>query len=137
MPPLWLPPLSQPEARLQAIDTLFPDLPPMPKLLPPVDPRRTLSLAQLEQIALANSPIIVQAQADITVAMGQAIQAGVYPNPVLGYEADTVGSAGTRNYQGVFGTQTIKTANKLGLARSVANVNVTNANWRCGKRVSI
>lgn len=127
VPPLWLPPLSQPEARQQAIDTLFPDLPPMPKLLPPVDPRRVMTLAELEQIALSNSPIIAQAQANISVAMGQAIQAGVYPNPVIGYEADTVGSAGTRNYQGVFGTQTVKTANKLGLARSAANVDVTNA----------
>ena len=127
VPPLWLPPLDQPAQRLQAIDTLFPDLPPMPKLLPPMDPQRQFSLSDLEQMAIANSPIIVQAEADITVAFGQAIQAGVYPNPLIGYEADTVGSAGTRNYQGVFGTQVIKTANKLGLARSVANVDVTNA----------
>ncbi len=99
VPPLWLPPLDQPAQRLQAIDTLFPDLPPMPKLLPPMDPQRQFSLSDLEQMAIANSPIIVQAEADITVAFGQAIQAGVYPNPLIGYEADTVGSAGTRNYQ--------------------------------------
>ncbi|MES1213065.1 MAG: TolC family protein [Singulisphaera sp.] len=127
VPPLWLPPVTQPDARLQAIETLFPDLPPMPKLLPPMDPQRVFTLSDLEQMALANSPIIAQAEANITVAMGQAWQAGMYPNPVIGYEADTVGSAGTRNYQGVFGTQTIKTANKLGLARSVANVDVTNS----------
>ena len=66
--------------------------------------------------------------------MGQAIQAGVYPNPVLGYEADTVGSAGTRNYEGVFGTQVVKTAGKLGLARSVANVNVMNAQLALRRR---
>jgi cobalt-zinc-cadmium efflux system outer membrane protein len=70
---------------------------------------------------------MAQAEADIRVAMGQAIQSGVYPNPVLGFEEDTVGSAATRNYQGVFGTQLIKTAGKLGLARSVANVDVMNA----------
>jgi cobalt-zinc-cadmium efflux system outer membrane protein len=127
VPPLWLPPLDQPERRLQAIDTLFPDLPPMPRLALPTDPRQLYSLTDLEQMAIANNPLIAQAEASITVAMGQAIQAGVYPNPIIGYEADTVGSAGTRNYQGVFGTQVIKTANKLGLARSVANVNVTNA----------
>lgn len=127
VPPLWLPPLDEPEQRLRAIDTLFPDLPPMPRLAEPANPNQSFTLADLEQMALANNPIIAQATAEITVAMGQAIQAGVYPNPMIGYEADTVGSAGTRNYQGVFGTQIIKTANKLGLARSVANVNVMNA----------
>ncbi len=127
VPPLWLPPLDEPEQRMRAIDTLFPDLPPMPKLAEPMNPNQLFTLADLEQMALANNPIIAQATAEITVAMGQAIQAGVYPNPVIGYEADTVGSAGTRNYQGVFGTQVIKTANKLGLQRSVANVNVMNA----------
>jgi cobalt-zinc-cadmium efflux system outer membrane protein len=60
-------------------------------------------------------------------ARGAAIQAGVHPNPVIGYEADTVGSSYTRNYQGVFGTQTIKTAGKLGLARAAANMSFMNA----------
>jgi cobalt-zinc-cadmium efflux system outer membrane protein len=125
VPPLWIP--ADPQQKMQAIETLFPDLPPMPKLIQPVRGDQIYTLADLEQMAVNSSPIIAQAQANITVAMGQAIQAGVYPNPVLGYEADTVGSAGTRNYQGVFGTQVVKTAGKLGLARSVANVNVMNA----------
>jgi outer membrane protein, heavy metal efflux system len=125
VPPLWIP--ADPQRKMQAIETLFPDLPPMPKLIQPVRGDQIYTLADLEQMAINNSPIIVQAQAAITVAMGQAIQAGVYPNPTVGYEADTVGSAGTRNYQGVFGTQVVKTAGKLGLARSVANVNVMNA----------
>jgi outer membrane protein, heavy metal efflux system len=76
---------------------------------------------------LANNPVMVQASADVTSAMGTAIQAGVHPNPTFGYESDTVGSFGTRNYQGLFGTQVIKTANKLGLARAIANINLMNA----------
>lgn len=122
-----LPPNDRPDLRLAVIDKLFPDLPPMPKLAPPARPEEIMTLAALEQLALANNPLIAQATADISIALGQAIQAGVYPNPVIGYEADTVGSAGTRNYQGVFGTQVIKTAGKLGLARSVANVDFINA----------
>ena len=125
VPPLWMP--ADPQKKLQVIETLFPDLPPMPKLAQPADPALVFTLAQLEQMAVANSPLIAQAEADVRIAMGQAYQVGVYPNPVLGYEADTVGSAGTRNYQGVFGTQVVKTANKLGLARAAANVDVANA----------
>lgn len=126
-PPLMLPPNDRPDLRLAVIDKLFPDLPPMPQLAQPTRPEVIMTLAALEQMALANNPIIAQATADISIALGQTIQAGVYPNPVIGYEADTVGSAGTRNYQGVFGTQVIKTAGKLGLARSVSNVDFMNA----------
>ena len=126
VPPLTLPPWNQPEKKMAVIELLFPDLHPMPPLAPP-PPERRMSLAELEQMAVANSPIVAQAAADVTIALGTAIQVGVYPNPVIGYEADTVGSAGTRNYQGVFGTQVIKTANKLGLAHSVANVDLMNA----------
>jgi cobalt-zinc-cadmium efflux system outer membrane protein len=46
---------------------------------------------------------------------------------VIGYEADTVGSGGTPNYHGGYVNTTIKTAGKLGLAESVANVDVWNA----------
>jgi cobalt-zinc-cadmium efflux system outer membrane protein len=69
----------------------------------------------------------VQAAADVDSAMGEVINAGAYPNPTVGYEADTVGSAGTRNYQGMFFTQTIKTAGKLELAQASANVGLMNA----------
>jgi len=122
-----LPPFDDHARRIEVIEKLFPDLPPMPRLAPPAQPEQRLSLDQLQQMALDNSPLIAQAAADITVAMGNAIQVGTYPNPVIGYEADTVGSFGTRNYQGVYGTQVIKTAGKLNLARSVANVDVMNA----------
>ena len=86
-----------------------------------------MTLKRLEDLALANNPEMVQASADVTAATGGAVQAGVHPNPTFGYEADTVGSLGTRNYQGVYGTQLIKTAGKLGLARAVANVDLLNA----------
>ncbi len=85
-----------------------------------------MSLSDLEQLALANSPIIPQFQADVSGQAGQAIQAGTHPNPVIGYEADTVGSAGTRNYQGVFVQQLIKTAGKLQLAQAIENVDLIN-----------
>ncbi len=126
-PPIRLP-MRDPgtvERRDNLIDQIFPDRPLPPPLAPQAAPPMTLK--QVEELALANNPEMVQAAADITSATGSAIQAGVYPNPVIGYEADTVGSAGTRNYQGVFATQTIKTAGKLGMARNVANMDLVNA----------
>ena len=117
--------MTPPAQRDELIDELFPNRPLPPKLAREIGAPKTLK--EIEGLALANNPEMVQATADITTAMGGAIQAGVYPNPVIGYEADTVGSAGTRNYQGVFATQTIKTAGKLGLARAAANMDLMNA----------
>jgi cobalt-zinc-cadmium efflux system outer membrane protein len=110
-----------------AVRKLFPSLSDPPTLvLGPEQPRRRVALAELEASALANSPVIAQYEADITAQVGQAIQAGTHPNPILGYEADTVGSAGTRNYQGVFFTQLIKTWGKLELAQAIENVDLMN-----------
>ncbi|MBI3861760.1 MAG: TolC family protein [Planctomycetia bacterium] len=112
-----------------AIRTLFPslsDAPPM-NVDEAAAATRKMTLFELEQTALANSPLIAQARADVTSAVGSAIQAGTAPNPTIGYEADTVGSAGTRNYQGVFATQLIKTAGKLQVAQAIENVDLMNA----------
>jgi cobalt-zinc-cadmium efflux system outer membrane protein len=117
------------QAYEEAIRKLFPSLsdPPPMILAEPEVPVHRMTLFELEQTALANSPLVAQAQADVTSAVGDAIQAGTAPNPLVGYEADTVGSAGTRNYQGVFATQLIKTAGKLQLQQAVRNVDVMNA----------
>ncbi len=116
---------TNPENKLAAIRTLFPR---------PVDPKslvapseRQMTLEELEELALRNSPIIAQALASITMSQGTTIQQGLYPNPVVGYEADTVGSSYTRNYQGVYLAQQIKVAGKLGLQRAAANMDLANA----------
>ncbi|MFN0052628.1 MAG: TolC family protein [Planctomycetales bacterium] len=128
-PPLALPiDSSNPRQREMAIAALFPDLPALHSDVtgPPTADQPRATLSELEQIALNNNPRIVQAAADVEAALGGAIQAGVYPNPTVGYEADTVGSGGTRNYQGMFFEQNIITAGKLELARSIANVDLMN-----------
>jgi len=129
-PPLH-PPKKTAENQAQynaAMKKLFPTLPEPPKLDlgPPGVPRVKMSLADLEQLALANSPVIAQYQSDVAGQIGSAIQAGAHPNPLVGYEADTVGSAGTRNYQGVYFTQLIKTGGKLQLAQAIENVDLMN-----------
>ena len=126
-PPLLLPEANDdhPEARQAAIEILFPK-PPAPRTLtPPTEPSQTLE--ELEELAMANNPLLAQAAGGITVSQGGAIQAGIYPNPVFGYEADTVGSFFTRNYQGVYLQQVVKTAGKLNLQRAAANMELLNA----------
>lgn len=127
--PIALPPYDpdRPTVRSSAIAALFPELGTMTADIEPALDRAPMALAELENLALQNHPAVMQASADIDAATGDAIQAGMYPNPRIGYEADTVGSGGTRNYQGMFVTQTIKTAGKLDLARAAANVDLMNA----------
>ncbi len=128
---LQLPPydIEHPQRRSKIIDELFPEPPAIMRLATPrLDVAGTpMTLRQLQDIALQSSPLLPQVAGDVTSALGVAVQRGTHPNPTIGYEADTVGSFGTRNYQGVFGTQTIKTAGKLGLARAAANFDAMNA----------
>src|SRR5215510_11676830 len=50
----------------------------------------TLNLEDLERMALANNPTIEQADAAIRAAEGRRKQAGLWPNPVVGYEGDGI-----------------------------------------------
>jgi cobalt-zinc-cadmium efflux system outer membrane protein len=129
--PIRLPPLG-PETeqeRKAAIERLYPPLPPLGEddIDPPGPEGRPLTLADLQQLALANSPLIRQATARVEEARGNAVQAGLPPNPNVGYEGDTMGTTGGAGYQGGFFEQTIKTANKLQLARAAAAIELRNA----------
>jgi len=65
--------------------------------------------------------------ADVRSAKGAAIQAGLYPNPTVGYEQDAIGQGLTAGQPGGFVDQTIKTGGKLQLAKAAAQVDVANA----------
>jgi cobalt-zinc-cadmium efflux system outer membrane protein len=54
-------------------------------------------------------------------------QAGAYPNPSVGYEADTIGTGATAGFQGFFYDQVIKTGNKLKLQQAAASMDLFNA----------
>ena len=81
----------------------------------------TLRLEELEQMALQHNPTVAQAAARIRAARGQTIQAGLYPNPSVGYTADEVSSGPTirGGEHGFFLEQEIVTGGKLRLSRSV------------------
>src|SRR5262249_18698015 len=78
-----------------------------------------LSLADLERMALQSNPTLAQATAKIEAARGKAIQAGLYPNPTVGYQSEQIGIAGTAGeLQGALIQQEIVTAGKLRLSRA-------------------
>lgn len=77
-------------------------------------------LASLQQIATENNPTLRQAEAEIRAAKARQQQAGLYPNPTVGYTGDEVrgGSTGGGK-QGFFVSQPIVTSAKLGKSRKI------------------
>jgi cobalt-zinc-cadmium efflux system outer membrane protein len=80
-----------------------------------------LRLQELEQMALANNPTAAQAQANLQAAHGLARQAGLYPNPTVGYYGDEIrGGYIGGGKQGGFVSQTMVMGGKLRAARREA-----------------
>lgn len=117
-----------------------PALPPVPLQQPqvapfktPVPPQQgfpvTLTLDDLQQIALESNPTLAQARMAVRAAQGEYLQAGLYPNPTVGYLADEVGNDRTAGLQGAFLGQEVVTSGKLRLGRAVASYQVQQARY--------
>lgn len=80
-----------------------------------------IALPALEQIALERNPTMPQAEAGIEAARGRAKQAGLLPNPTIGYTAEEVsgGPIIRRGEHGFFVEQTIPLGGKLRLSRQI------------------
>ncbi|HVW02854.1 MAG TPA: hypothetical protein VHB77_21020, partial [Planctomycetaceae bacterium] len=70
----------------------------------------TLSLQELEQLALANNPTLAQAAADVERERALYVQDGLYPNPLLGYLRNDASRSGQPRTDGAFFSQEIVTA---------------------------
>ena len=82
-----------------------------------------MRLEDLEQMALVNNPTIAQAEANMRVAGALTKQAGLYPNPTVGYYGDEIRGGSIRGgKQGGFVSQTIVLGGKLHAARRVAEI---------------
>jgi cobalt-zinc-cadmium efflux system outer membrane protein len=82
-------------------------------------PAPSLTLADLEALALRGNPTLAQAAAHVAASRGKALQAGLWPNPTIGYAGEQIGVVGTAGeLQGGFLQQTIITAGKLRLSRA-------------------
>jgi cobalt-zinc-cadmium efflux system outer membrane protein len=86
-----------------------------------------LTLAELQAAALEQHPALKQAQMKIEAARGKWLQAGLYPNPVAGYEGDEIGDEHSAGKQGAFFAQELVTAGKLRLNRAVVSHEVQQA----------
>jgi len=81
---------------------------------------RTMTLEQLLQMARASNPTLGQAQAGIREAAGRTRQAGLWPNPTVGYAGDEIrGGSFGGGEQGVFVQQNVILGGKLGLDQKV------------------
>ncbi|HYT88957.1 MAG TPA: TolC family protein [Gemmataceae bacterium] len=112
-----LPPLDMPPAN----DSISPA---------PVPGAMGLTLAELENLALANNPTIPQAAALVQQQQGLMRQASLYPNPTAGYVRTDPDQSGQSQTQGVFLSQEFVTAGKLRLARSAGQQEVQRSNWQ-------
>lgn len=119
--------------RLKAVTERYPTLTPVAATAPADG--APLTLADLQQLAEASSPVLRRAQADVEAAYGQVVQAGLHPNPTVGYQVDQVqpglrlppGEGNGAGQHGGFVNQLIVTAGKLTLAQRVAGYDYINA----------
>jgi cobalt-zinc-cadmium efflux system outer membrane protein len=93
---------------------------PTAELLKDAKGRQPMPLEQFEQLALAGNPTLPEADALTKQSAGLARQAGLYPNPTVGYQGEQIrGGAFRGGEQGAFIQQTFVLGGKLGLRRNV------------------
>lgn len=101
-----------------------------PSQPPEGDRYSRLTLPELEEIARRNNPTLHQAAWLIERARGNWTQVGLYPNPVVGYQASEIGGGGTAGQQGAFVSQEFVTADKLELNRAVVSQDISRLSWQ-------
>lgn len=94
-----------------------------------VGPASARTLADFEQLALTNHPALNAAAARLDAAQGAWWQAGLRPNPVIGYSGQQLGAGGIAEQQGAFLGQTFVTGHKLQLQREAAAWQVQRAEF--------
>lgn len=88
-----------------------------------------MSLAEWEEVAERNNPTLAQAAARIQAAQAECLQAGLYPNPRVGYQATEIGDEGQAGQQGGFIGQEFVTNGKLSRNREVAQQTIRQAEF--------
>jgi len=86
----------------------------------PAAERKTITLEELQQMALQNNPTFAQAAANIQAAEGRKKQSGLYPNPTVGYQGEQIrGGAFHGGEEGFFVQQDIVLGGKLSVNRKI------------------
>jgi outer membrane protein, heavy metal efflux system len=90
-----------------------------PDLLKDIAARPPMGLEDFEQLGLAMNPTLKQSNALVQGSAARARQAGLYPNPVVGYQGEQIrGGWYDGGEQGAFIQQTFVLGGKLGLRRN-------------------
>jgi outer membrane protein, heavy metal efflux system len=115
-------PIPTPNTNPESIPPGNPTIPgPVP--IPPGTPENFLTKAftveELEGIALANNPALARASAAVRAANGKWVQAGLPPNPNIGYSGAEIGNSNTAGQQGGYVEQEFVRGHKLQLSRNV------------------
>lgn len=89
----------------------------------------TLTLAQVEQLAIENNPTLSQAEAAIQAARGRRKQAGLFPNPIVGYQGDEFAfrAFADKSEHFFFIEQTIPLGGKLAKSRRIVDSEIAQA----------
>ncbi len=121
--------------RAQDADKPAVPVPPAPPVKePPADKEASessvrLSLSQLEQLALSNNPTLEQAAAVVEVERGHFQQAGLYPNPQVGFVSGSSDRSSVKQSNGAFFSQEFVTAGKLKKAQNWEANEVNKVAW--------
>lgn len=100
------------------------------KFAGPAEPTGPMRLSDLFAIALDANPDLAIARARAEAARGRLVQAGLYPNPTVGIDAQQIGLKKTEGQPGPTFSQEIVTNGKLDLAQAAASHGVAVADWQ-------
>ncbi|WP_435008839.1 TolC family protein [Tundrisphaera lichenicola] len=135
-----IPPRAEPTAAPIPDDLLneapSPIVPPSPRPTPadPEAARTVMRLEDFERIALEQNPTLAQAAAVVGVSRGRAWQAGLWPNPLMGYQGEQFGAkdGGPRPAVGkqmAFFQQEIPSARRQQVSRRKFEWEAQSARW--------
>lgn len=79
--------------------------------------QQSISLPEIECMALATNPTIRKVESEIQALRGKRVQVGLYPNPRAGVFGDDINDGGNPGRYGIFYSQKVVRSNRLGLAR--------------------
>ena len=95
-----------------------------------LDTTAGVTLEGVTSLALGNHPIVAEANAEIMAAQGRWRQAGLGPNPLVGFSGQQLGSNGQAEQIGVLFEQQFIRGNKLSLDQAVAARDIARAQER-------
>src|ERR1700756_5526764 len=85
-----------------------------------VSEQKTMTLEDLQRMALESNPTFAQSAANIRAAEGRKKQSGLYPNPTVGYQGEQIrGGSFHGGEQGFFVQQDIVLSGRLALNRTI------------------